>query len=90
MPSFQNKNNIGALINLTFDSCFAYIIVIYLGLLVVVKSQRCWTNSATQHNQKALHEYVVVQFYPWIKLYFLLFLGVVMYDNEFETKENKI
>ena len=22
--------------------------------------------------------------------YFLLFLGIVMYDNEFETKENKI
>ena len=28
---------------------------------------------------------VVAQFYPWFKL----FLGVVMYDNEFETKENK-
>ena len=34
--------------------------------------------------------YVVVQFYPWFKFYFPLFLGVVMYDNEFETKENKI
>ena len=39
--------------------------------------------------------YVVVQFYPWFKLYFVLFLGMViismvMYDNEFETKENKI
>ena len=33
---------------------------------------------------------VVVQFYPWFKFYFLLFLGIVMYDNEFETKENKI
>ena len=32
--------------------------------------------------------YVVVQFYPWFKFYFLLFLGIVMYDNEFETKEN--
>ena len=29
-----------------------------------------------------------VQFYPWFKFYFPLFLG--MYDNEFETKENKI
>ena len=26
--------------------------------------------------------YVVVQFYPWLKFYFLLFLGIVMYDNE--------
>ena len=41
--------------------------------------------------------YVVVQFYPWFKFYFLLFLGMViyivcmvMYDNEFETKEKKI
>ena len=34
--------------------------------------------------------YVVVQFCPWFKFYFLLFLGMVIYDNEFETKENKI
>ena len=27
--------------------------------------------------------YVVVQFYPWFKLYFPLFWGMVMYDNEF-------
>ena len=33
---------------------------------------------------------VVVQFYPWFKFYFPLFLDMVMYDNEFETKENKI
>ena len=32
----------------------------------------------------------MVQFSPWFKFYFLLFLGTVMYDNEFETKENKI
>ena len=33
---------------------------------------------------------VVVQFYPWFKFYFPLFLGMLMYDNEFDTKENKI
>ena len=33
---------------------------------------------------------LVVQFYPWFELYFPLFWGTVMYDNEFETKENKI
>ena len=32
----------------------------------------------------------MVQFYPWFKLFFLLFWGMVMYDNEFETKENRI
>ena len=34
--------------------------------------------------------YVVVQFYSWFKFYFPLFLGMVKYDNEFETKGNKI
>ena len=33
--------------------------------------------------------HVVVQFYPWFNFYFPLFLGMVIYDNEFETKENK-
>ena len=33
---------------------------------------------------------VVVQFYLWFRFYFPLFLDTVMYDNEFETKENKI
>ena len=31
---------------------------------------------------------VMVQFYPCFNFNFLLFLGMVMYDNEFETKEN--
>ena len=35
-------------------------------------------------------EYVVVQFYPWFKFYFPLFWGMVMSDNEFKTKGNKI
>ena len=41
--------------------------------------------------------YVLVQVYPWFKFFFVFFLDVViyivcmvMYDNEFETKENKI
>ena len=34
-------------------------------------------------------QYVVVQFYPLFKILFW-FLGVVMYNNEFEAKENKI
>ena len=33
--------------------------------------------------------YVVVQFSPLFNFYFLLFFGMVMYDNEFKTKENK-
>ena len=34
--------------------------------------------------------YVAVQFYPWFKLYFPLFWGMVMYENEFKTKEKEI
>ena len=37
-----------------------------------------------------IYIYVVVQFHPWLKFYFPLFLGMVIYDNEFITKENKI
>ena len=33
--------------------------------------------------------YVVVQFYLWFNFYFLLFWGLVMYENEFETRENR-
>ena len=31
----------------------------------------------------------VVQSYPWIEFYFPLVLNMVIYDNEFKTKENK-
>ena len=30
---------------------------------------------------------VVVQFYPWMKLYFPLFMGMVIYDIESETRK---
>ena len=33
----------------------------------------------------------MVQFYPWFNFFVLfLFLGMVMFDNEFETRGNKI
>ena len=32
--------------------------------------------------------YVVVQFSYWFEFYFPLFRGMVMYNNQFETKEN--
>ena len=38
----------------------------------------------------ASNAYEVVQFYPWLKFFFPLFLDMVMYGNAFETKENKI
>ena len=33
---------------------------------------------------------MVDQFYLWFKFYFPFFLDIVMYDNEFETKEDKV
>ena len=37
-----------------------------------------------------ISRYVEVQFNHWLKFYFPLVLNMVMYDNELETKENKI
>ena len=51
---------------------------------------RGWTCINFYPFQQVWYVYVVVQFYPWFKFYFPLFLGMVMYDNEFETLENKI
>ena len=34
--------------------------------------------------------YLVVQIYPWSKFYLPIGLDIVMYDNKFETMENKI
>ena len=33
--------------------------------------------------------YVVVQFYPWFNFYFILFFSMLIYDNEYQTKENQ-
>ena len=33
---------------------------------------------------------VVVQFYLWFNFYFTLFFFMLNYDNEYETKEDKI
>ena len=42
-----------------------------------------------RNNNNIIVIYVVVQFYPWFKFYFPLFLGMVMYDNDFKTKGDK-
>ena len=50
----------------------------------------CAVNSSVLNWISSVHMDVVVQFYLWFKFYFSSFLGMVMFDNEFETKENKI
>ena len=47
------------------------------------------TNTVTATMLVSTLVHAVVQFYPWFNFYFPLFLGMVIYDNEFETKENK-
>ena len=54
----------------------------YIAVCVVNSSALDWISS--------VHIDVVVQFYLWFKFYFPLFLGMVMFDNVFETKENEI
>ena len=34
--------------------------------------------------------YIVLECYPWLKSYFVLLSGMVMYDNEFKREENSL
>ena len=52
----------------------------------LAKTRKAWFH--LQMN-RILSEAVVVQFYPWFNFYFLFFFGMVMYDNEIKTKEDK-
>lgn len=47
--------------------------------------EMCYECTAHQYDV-----YVVVQFHPWLKCHFPLFLGMVVCDNKFKTKGNKI
>ena len=46
--------------------------------------------SGCKKREVDISRYVEVQFNHWLKFYFPLVLDMVMYDNELETKENKI
>ena len=54
----------------------------YIAVCVVDSSVLNWISSVRID--------VAVKFYLWCKFYFPLFLGMVMFDNVFETKENEI
>ena len=41
------------------------------------------------HSLTETEIYVVLPFYHWFRFSFLLFLCMLMYDNELETKKNK-
>ena len=50
----------------------------------VINYQSLFSALLFSHYMYIVHHsnvYVVVQFYPWFKFSFLLFLGMVMYDN---------
>ena len=77
LPWLSRTSTLETIPNLTVNSLEA------LSKQLKVQFSLLWQVSITNIN-------VVVQFYPWFKFSFLLFLGIVMYDNEFERKENKI
>ena len=70
-------------------------------LFIAISFEGYWNTLPQRHNcnhhstlskviqTQKIGVYVVVQFYFWFNFYFLLFLGMVMYDNEFKTKEKK-
>ena len=58
--------------------------------LITTQNEKNIAHFSTLANLMDIDEYVVVQFYPWFKFYFRLSWLFLMYDNEFETKENKI
>ena len=62
----------------------------YLALLIAVFVYAICAALLIRVNKGMGIYVVVVQFYPWFKFYFPLFWGMVMYYNEFETKENNI
>ena len=47
------------------------------------------TESVSENENKLCYTYVVVQFYPWLNFDFLLLFSVLIYDNEYKTKENE-
>ena len=49
-----------------------------------------WAEQTIRCSPAVYRKIKVVQFCPWFKFYFLLFWGMVLYGNDFETKENKI
>ena len=47
------------------------------------------TKNITSYTSDVKFEYVVVQFYPWFKFSFLLFLSMLMCDNNMIMSWNK-
>ena len=62
---------------------------IYIYLVYNNRESRCFT-ALVGAFVNVMTTCFVVQFYPWFKFYFHLFLGMVMYYNEFTTKADEI
>ena len=58
-------------------------------IFLIAVHKLCTCMRDFRNNNNIIVIYVVVQFYPWFKFYFPLFLGLVMYDNDFKTKGDK-
>ena len=58
-------------------------------ILLMVKSSTLWFQKTNFLFQYPRNEAKRQRWNPWLNFYFPLFWGMKMYDNEFETKENK-
>ena len=84
-PSLQLKE-------MAFDQYLQFFLVDVLVCTIIMNIRKGFLHQGQFESTYIIETlvYVVVQFYPWFKFYFLLFWGMVIYDNEFKTKGNKI
>ena len=54
-----------------------------------VNRQRSPSSNAINFSSLGFHIHAVFQFYPWFNFDFSFFFSVVIYDNEYQTKENQ-
>ena len=58
----------------------------YRSLLFILFVE-CISQLSTMVVKTKIHIDVLVEFHPWFKFYFPLVWGMVIYDNEFETRK---
>ena len=65
---------------------FVNYFIMYISLLFILCVE-CISQLSTLVVKTKTDIDVLVQFHPWFKFYFPLFWGMVIYDNEFETRK---
>ena len=65
---------------------FVKYFIMYRSLLFILFVE-CISQLSTMVVKTKIHIDVLVEFYPWFKFYFPLVWGMLIYDNEFETRK---